>query len=228
MDRPRATQTEAAESPGRRGVGRRGLIAATGATGVGVLAASAAFACTVGVHGGLVIIPKEPVVASSTAGPAQDAPGGTSGEIDLELLSTLNESSTNAPPHPGGANPYDVVIDPTNLGTDPVGNVPNFTPTQCGDQWGFGDGGGDDVVIGSISYGIPPDAEEPDTTEFDNYLHGKGSASIDPTDTTPGNDEANGGDVDAPSSTPDAGTYELCAGPHADDNWDHIRILYTS
>lgn len=199
---------------------RRGLLLGVGAAGALLVTLSVAYACTFGVHGGLLIVQEEPSEASASGGPTVDPNGN--GQIDLKLYSTDN----NQPQTPFVPdNPYDVYIDPDPLGGGGATNVDS--PNECS-------GDSDDVDIGDISYGFEENGIPAQNTQVsdedddpDRYVYGEGTASIDPTDTDTTNDQRDGGDVAAPAP-PAVGTYEICAMPHYRDHWDHFRIVYTS
>jgi len=197
---------------------RRGLVVAAAGAAILLVTVSVAYACTFGVHGGLLIVQEEPSQASASGGPTVDPNGN--GQIDLKLYSTDNNKvATPFVPN----NPYDVYIDPSPLGAGAAANTGG--PSQCDSK---------DVDIGDIAYGFEENgipAQDTTATDDDDdpdrYLYGEGSASIDPTDTDTTNNARDGGDVAAPDP-PAVGTYEICAMPHPDDHWDHFRIVYTS
>lgn len=136
---------------------RRRLGVAFGATGVGMIAASAAFACTVGVHGGLLITPEE-------------APTVSNNPIDISVYSTDNHSTRPGPGDSGG-----IYIDPDHVdaGKDPQ------TRQECLEA---DDDTTDDERIGTITYGEPAGQTPPvdrDTVDQYGYLYGEGTAQID-------------------------------------------------
>lgn len=205
---------------------RLSLLGATGAVAIGLLAASAALACTVGVHGGLVI--------TQPAGEAD-----SDDENDIELFATLTETVGKAPYEEdgsGGQEDYPVVMDPDQVSTSVP---PSATPSECfgqdehdytssaiemtgdndtNDHNNDGDlddpdddPGGDDVLVGEMFYGseeVFSQASQSDPLnnprDEDAFLYGHGGFDV----------------PDWPS-----GTYEVCAQPEYKNNWDHFRIL---
>lgn len=199
---------------GRR-LGRRGAIGAAGGAAIALAGLSTAFACTVGLHGGLLIVPEDV--------PMED------GNINFTVFSTLNESF-NSGIAPNEDQKYDLYIDPNHvdvpggtaaavLAQDPF-NAPLFDRKEC--QQSPSDP--DDLDIGDIYYG---------TEAVDHYLdHRQGTGELSP-------------DVpEAPPSTIDEdayllglgwgtisgfndGTYEICTNYYEDpqNHWDHFRIL---
>lgn len=128
---------------------RRGLVVAVAGAGTALVGLSAAFACTVGLHGGLLIVPEE--------APLEDQ------EIDISVYSTDNESLD---PGPSWDNPYDVFIDRDAVSG--TGSVTN--PQECKG------GDGDDEDIGDINFGTP--ANSLSDPKDDGYVYGEGSATV--------------------------------------------------
>lgn len=145
------------EAKRRSATSRRGLGVAFGAAAVGLMAASAAVACTVGAHGWLVIVREE-------------APTVSNNPIDISVASTLNHSLA-----PGPGDSDGIYIDP-----DYVDTAENpLTRQECRDG---DDDPNDDVRIGTVTYGEPAGQTPPvdrDSVDQYGYLYGEGTAQID-------------------------------------------------
>lgn len=197
---------------------RSSLLGATGAAAIGLLAASAALACTVGVHGGLVVT----------------QPAGEHGQKDIELFATVNQTHDRPPEETetdgsGGQEDYPVVMDPDQVSTSVP---PSTTPSECFGEganesmpdgakpWDM-EGDDDDVVVGEMFYGSEEAFSQAGTsdpsnnpTDTEGFLYGHGTFDVPvPNDSAYGNHAWK------------AGTYELCAQPEFRNNWDHFRII---
>lgn len=214
MNVGRATGTDASTDggvpAGRRT--RRGLLGMVGAVAIGLLAASAAFACTVGLHGTLVVAP----------------PAGEAGET-IELFTTLKQSPGRPPQETDGSGnqqDYPVVMDPT-----PVSRGVSTEPSQCfgADEHDYPDGAnpwdmhgdGDDVLVGAMYYGSEEAFSQAGTsdpsnnpTDQEGHLYGHGTFDV----PSPGEEGYSWG----------PGTYEVCTQPEEEENWDHFTIIAPS
>lgn len=187
-------QADSTAGAGGRRLRRRTTLIVGGAVAIALLAGSMALACTVGVHGELVL-----------------APGVGQAGDQIELFSTDNEEGY--PPQEtksdGSQKEYPVVMDPTAVSGGTSGS-----PSQCFEKDGLTGSDDDDVTVGSIAYGSEEvfdqagandPANNPQIPEdADAYVYGHGTATI-------------------PNWNP--GTYELCAKPEINNNWDHFRII---
>lgn len=129
---------------------RRTLV--IGLIGVGgtMVGLSAAFACTVGLHGGLLIVPQEEPTVSNDP-------------VSIQVYST----DQGAPVSGTQVSSSGLYIDP-----DPVTGPGGTNPEECLDG---DDDSSDDKQIGTVTYGSPPVDPDEDLGEF---LYGEGTGSI--------------------------------------------------